>query len=126
MMTCLKQRQELRQDPCLNSNGSTMKKMKDKPQSVSFDNDGVQVVSRRQNSPDATSIEGPIYPNFDNEVSTGSHISDVSDNTIPNSDDEVEPEASWIEPNVDPSYADDINSKLQDQGIGVAADQFSM
>jgi hypothetical protein len=26
---------------------------------------------------------------------------------------------------VDPSYADDINSELQDQGIGVAADQFN-
>jgi hypothetical protein len=55
----------------------------------------------------------------------GSHIPDVDNDEVPDSDVELEEEASDIVPTIDASFVDDINSELQDQGIGGTGDAFS-
>ncbi len=57
---------------------------------------------------------------------TSDCVSQASDTTV-QEDNEEDTEAEDDSPvgAVDPSYVDDINSELQDQGIGVGKDQFS-
>jgi hypothetical protein len=78
-------------------------------------------------TPSALDTAGPTQPDSDDDnTSTSSYISTAEDIQVPDSDDDLEVNAADISDNVDPSYLDDINSELQDQGIGVAKDAFSM
>jgi hypothetical protein len=53
------------------------------------------------------------------------HIPTGVDSDHPDSDMELNKDDLEVASEIDPTYADDINSELQDQGIGVAGDAFS-
>jgi hypothetical protein len=53
------------------------------------------------------------------------HIPTVADSDHPDSDVELDRDDLEVASIIDPTYVNDINSELQDQGIGVAGDAFS-
>jgi hypothetical protein len=77
-----------------------------------------------QEMPNKQSSEGQD-PDTDDEGSTGNHITDGNESEVPDSEDDLGPGAIDIADAVHPSFIEDINSKLQDQGIGVAGDAFN-